>query len=180
MKRLLIGMLSIGLLLAMVTQYSYAQMCGAGHGPDGGFRQGQMPMMGRGGHDGMGMMKREHHFEKMIAALGLDEKQTEAVRAIRSRVAKETVRKRADLQVARIDLRDLMAKDQVDLATADALVKKMAGLQAEIRIAHIKSMQEVKGVLTPEQRKKFKELRARGPQTMERAEIEHDNPDSES
>jgi len=98
-------------------------------------------------------------------SLGLDEKQKEAVREIKSRVMKDTVRKRADLEVARIDLRDLLRKDQVDMTAVEATLAKMASLQTDIRLSHIKASQEIKTKLTPEQRKKFKEMLEMGPGT---------------
>jgi Spy/CpxP family protein refolding chaperone len=109
------------------------------------------------------MMGREHHLWRSLMSLGLDEKQREAVREIKSRVMKDTIRKRADLEVARIDLRDLLHKDQVDMSAAETTLKKMASLQTDIRFSHIKALEEIKTKLTPEQRKKFKEMLEKGP-----------------
>lgn len=116
-------------------------------------------------HDGRGMMKREHHLWRALMSLGLDEKQKEAIKEIESRVMKDTVSKRADVEVARIELRDLLAKDQVNMNAAEATLKKIASLQTDIRLSHIKAMQEMKAKLTPEQRKKFKEMREMGAKT---------------
>ncbi len=96
-------------------------------------------------------------------SLGLDEKQREAIKEIKSRVMKDTIRKRADLEIARIDLKDIIHKDQVDMNAAEATLKKIASLQTDIRLSHIKAMQEIKSKLTPEQRKKLEEMRERGP-----------------
>ena len=90
-------------------------------------------------------------------SLGLDEKQREAVREIKGRVMKDTIRKKADLEVARIDLKDLLHKDQVDMKAAETTLKKIASLQTDIRLSHIKALEEIKIKLTPEQRIKFKE-----------------------
>ncbi len=49
------------------------------------------------------------------------------------------------------------------MATVEKSVKKMASLQADIRLTHIKAMQEIKAKLTPEQQKKFQEMRETGP-----------------
>ncbi len=157
MKRVLVGLLSGFLLLIVASPNSFAQS----YGPAGGFGdEGMSPMR----HDRMGMMRKDHHLWRMLAGLGLDEKQKEAIREIRSRVAKDTVRKRADLDVARIELRDILGRDQVDMAAAEAAVKKISSLQADMRIAHIKAFQEIKAKLTPEQRKKLKEMHEMGPQ----------------
>ena len=88
-------------------------------------------------------------------ALGLDEKQKEAVKAIHFRTKKEMVRSRADAQVAEIELKEILSKDPVDLKAAEAAVKKIEGVKSEMKMLHIKAMEEIKSNLTPEQRKKF-------------------------
>ncbi len=156
MKKVLMGFLSGFLLLVAVSSYSFAQM----YGPAGGPREeGMSPMR----HERMGMMGKDHHLWRMLAGLGLDEKQRDAIREIRTRFAKEDVRKRADIDVARIELRDILGKDQVDMAAAEGAVKKMSSLQGDLRLSHIKEIQEVKAKLTPEQRKKLREMREMGP-----------------
>ena len=87
--------------------------------------------------------------------LGLDEKQKEAVQAIHMRTKKEMIRKKADVQVAEIELKELLSKDPVDLNAAEAAVKKIEGMKSEKRMLHIKTMEEIKAGLTPEQKKKF-------------------------
>jgi Spy/CpxP family protein refolding chaperone len=154
MKRILAGLL-VGFLVVIASQYSFAQTCGSGRG----FHEEGMPMMSSMRHDGGGIMRREHHLWKTLMSLGLDEKQKEAIKEIKSRMMKDSIRKRADLEVARIELRDLLDKDQVDMNATEATLKKMASLQTDMRLSHIKAMQEIKTKLTPEQRIKFKEIR---------------------
>ena len=90
-----------------------------------------------------------------LKALGLDEKQKEAVQAIHFRTKKEMVRNRADVQVAEIELKEVLSKDPVDLKAAEEAVKKIEGVKSEMRMLHIKAMEEIKANLTPEQKKKF-------------------------
>jgi len=165
MKRIVAGILLVFAALVFASPYASAQACGPSAGPGSGFGEEGMPMVSPRHHEGMEMMGREHLFGKALMSLGLDEKQREAIREIKSRVMKDTVRKRADLEVARIDLRDLLRKDQVDMSAAEATLTKMASLQTDIRLSHIKSMQEIKTKLTPEQRKKFREMLEMGPGT---------------
>lgn len=161
MKRILV-VLSLGfLVLVSASHYSSAQTCGPSAGSGRGFREEGMPMR----HNGRGTMGTEHRVWGYLKSLGLDDKQREAVKEIKSRVMKDAVRKRADLDVARIDLRDLLDKDQVDMNATEATLKKIASLQTEIRLSHIKALQEIKAKLTPEQRKKFKEMLEKGPWT---------------
>lgn len=165
MKRILAGFMLGFLVLAFAPQYSFAETCGDFSGPEKGFRDAGMPMMSHMRHDRMGMKGRGHHLWKALMNLGLDEKQKEGLKEIHSRVMKDTIMKRADIAVARIDLRDILGKDQVDMNAAEAALKKIASLQTDMRLTHIKAMQEVKAKLTSEQRKKFKEMREMAPGT---------------
>jgi Spy/CpxP family protein refolding chaperone len=165
MKRILVGLLSGFLVLVFASHYSSAQTCGPSAGSRSGFMEEGMPMMSPMRHAGMGMMRKEHHLWRSLMSLGLDEKQREAIKEIKSRVIKDTIRKRADIEVARIDLRDILGKDQVDMNMAEATLKKIASLQTDIRLSHIKALEEIKTKLTPEQRKKFKEMHEKGPRT---------------
>jgi len=90
-----------------------------------------------------------------LKALGLDDKQKEAVQAVHFRTKKEMVRNRADVQVAEIELKEVLSKDPVDLKAAEAAVKKIEGVKSEMRMLHIKAKEEIKANLTPEQKKKF-------------------------
>ncbi len=169
-KRVLIGVLSGFLVFVVASPRSYAQTCGCGQagGSAEGLRGERISPMG---HDRAGMMmERHHHLWRMLAVLGLDDKQKEAIRGIKNAAAKDAVRKQAEIGVARIELRDVLGRDQVDMAAAEAAVKKLSTLQTDLRIAHIRELQQIKEKLTPEQRKKLKEMHERGPWAEQRAQ----------
>jgi len=110
-----------------------------------------------GGGKGMGIWDGDHAMF-VIKALGLDDAQTKEVKAILFKTQKEMVQKRAAIQVARIELREMLGKDQVDIKAADAKVKQIASLGADAAILHIQAMEDVKAKLTPEQKKKLAEM----------------------
>jgi Spy/CpxP family protein refolding chaperone len=159
MKRILIGPVVVFLIMVFAARFSFAET----HGQGGWGRSECMPIMSSMGHDCRGMMRREHHLWRSLMSLGLDENQRDSIKEIKIRVMKDTIRKKADLEVARIDLNEILHKDQVDMNAADKTLKKIASLQTDIRLSHIKAMEEIKSKLTPEQRKKFKEMREIGP-----------------
>ena len=101
------------------------------------------------------------HMER-LKELGLDDKQMEAVKAIHFRTQKEMIRARADEQLARLEVRELLSKDTVDLKAAEAAVKKLEGIRTEMKMTHIRAMEEIKSNLTPEQRKKFISMMGEG------------------
>jgi Spy/CpxP family protein refolding chaperone len=162
-KALFILVLGSALLIAGSADV-FAQGCG---GMGGGMMGGGMMgggMMGGMGHGGMGggmrggMMDDDHPMWKHVMALGLDDKQKDAIIEIKHRVMKDTIRKKADKQIANIELRDLLRKDTVDMKAVEAALKKIETLKTEIRLSHIKAKEEIKSKLTPDQRKKLKEM----------------------
>lgn len=156
MKRVLAGMF-LGLLFMVFTPYnSYGEKCGCA-----GKMGGDMPMMKGMRDPGMGMHgaghHTGHHMWMALRGLGLDEKQKEAIKEIKNRTKKDTIRGRADLQVARVELKEILDRDVVDMNAAEAKLKQTSSMMTDMRLSHIKTMEEVKAKLTPEQRKKFRE-----------------------
>jgi hypothetical protein len=121
------------IFIAALALNANAQMLGCMDGFGGGMPGGKMECMehqglemmhGMGGMQGCGMMMDDDHpMLKHIMDLGLDEKQKEAFKALRSKTMKDMIKKRADKQIAGVELRDLL-------------------------------------ILTPEQRKRLKEMMA--------------------
>ena len=152
MKKLVAG-LTISFVLAMVAMV-YAQ----GHG-----MMGEGSGMGHGSMGrGMGMMGGEQHLLKKLMSLGLDEQQEGAIKAIVRTTQKETIRKRADLAIARLELKDLLDKDPVDMTAVEAKLKQIASLKTDMQLSHIKTLEAIKAKLTPDQKKKFEEMREHG------------------
>jgi Spy/CpxP family protein refolding chaperone len=141
---------------------------GMGHGMMMGHGMG---MGGQGmGHGMMGgcgmrdrMMERAHHLLKSLESLDLDEQQKKMIHEIKSRIMKETIRKMADIRIAQIELGDLLLQDPTDMKLVEAKVKQLGMMRTEMALAHLKALEEIKGKLTPEQRKKFREMMKTGP-----------------
>jgi Spy/CpxP family protein refolding chaperone len=161
MKRLWIGFLFSFLFLVAAANWSYAgpgvyDSHMAQGGMDAGMHRGPwMAGPGKGFmNDSPGAM---HFLGRELARLDLTEKQKDTVKEIRSRVLKETIKKRADLEIAGVELRELLGKDSVDMSAVEAKLKKTESMRTDLRLSHIKAREEIKALLTPEQRKKFKE-----------------------
>ena len=137
---------------------AYGQMGGHGMGPGtmGDPGMGCETMGGRGmGHD---MRGSDHPMWGFLRGLNLDEQQKTPIHEIKSRMMKDTIRKKADLRIAHLELKELLAKDPVDMKAVEAKVKQEEALRTEMHLSHVKAMEEVKAKLTPEQRKKFREM----------------------
>jgi Spy/CpxP family protein refolding chaperone len=98
-------------------------------------------------------------------SLNLDEKQKEALKEIENSVAKELIRKRADEQIAEIELRELLEKDIIDLNVVETKLKQIATIKTETQLIAIKSVEKMKAKLTPEQREMLKKMRPMDPRT---------------
>lgn len=114
-----------------------------------------MAMSGEGPMMGARMMG-------MIKYLGLDQKQAAAFKAIHLKMKKASIQKRADLQIAELELRELRNSDPVDLKTAEAKVRQIESLRSDLRILHLRTHEEVKGMLTPEQKIKLESFMEKG------------------
>lgn len=120
------------------------------------------PMSGMHGADGCMMMKG-------MNSLGLDEKQKAGMKAIHFRTMKDTIKKRAEMDVAEIELRELFLKEPADFKLVEAKVRQIEMLRGDILMLHMKAREELKALLTAEQRQRFDSLtamRMRGPMRL--------------
>ena len=119
---------------------------------------GCMEMSGGGGAAaGMGMWDGAHAMY-VISALGLDDNQSTEVKAILLKLQKDMIQKRTDIQVAEIELREVIEKDSVDVKAAETRLKQIASLKTDAAMMHILGIEDVKAKLTPEQKKKLSEM----------------------
>jgi Spy/CpxP family protein refolding chaperone len=153
MKRIGLAVITAFFITGLVVAGADAQMA---HG------RGKGPGMGMGPGCGMGMWDGAHAMH-VINALGLDDNQSAEVKSILHQLQKEMIKKRADIQVAEVELKEILEKDPVDVKTAEVKVKQIASLKTEAAMMHIQGIEDVKAKLTPEQKKKLTEMmRMRG------------------
>jgi len=138
MKKVLVG-LAMGVLFVALT---VGLVCAQGPGP---------------GHPGIGM-EMEHPLWMDLPRLNIDKNRMDAIREIEGKVLKDGIRKRAELQIASIELRELLGKDPLDMRAVETKLKQIAALRTDMELSHIKAIEEIKGKLTSEERKKLKEF----------------------
>lgn len=90
--------------------------------------------------------------------LGLSADQERTLRELRANFEKESIKRTAEIDVAELELNGLLEQDKVDVAKVEALAKKIAMLQAELRVDRVKTIEAGKAVLTPEQADKLEQL----------------------
>ncbi|MBI5640490.1 MAG: periplasmic heavy metal sensor [Nitrospirae bacterium] len=153
MKKVYVLLFASVLMLGWIAA-SEAKMHGKKMGKGRGMGMGMMAM-----HDEGGM----HQMMEHIMSLGLDGKQRQEIRTIHLQCKKETIRKKADIEVAEIELREILGKDAVDIKAAEAKVKQIEALKSDMKMLHIRTHEEIKARLTPEQRKKLAEMMEKMP-----------------
>jgi len=94
--------------------------------------------------------------------LGLTADQAAQLRKLRVEGRKQAIRNRADLAIARLELRELMEARTVDESAVSAKVKAIAGLQAAALEQRTSQHLAMRRLLSPEQLEKMKQLAPRG------------------
>jgi hypothetical protein len=90
--------------------------------------------------------------------LGLSTEQVKNLERLRNDFEKESIRKEADIRVAKMDLDDLLAAQPVDMSKVESKVREIERLRADLRFARIRTVAKGKEQLTADQRKKLEEL----------------------
>lgn len=134
-------------------------------GPGMGQRR-QGPMHGHGGWH----HHRMHRFSLAGLALrhrqelALTPAQVDNLRKLGTDAQRDAIKRQADRRLAELDLRTLMMPDPADpnkprdLAKIETKVREIEKLRADGRVARIRSMEQSRQVLTPEQRDKLRAL----------------------
>ena len=90
--------------------------------------------------------------------LGLSTEQVRNLERLRNSFEKESIRKEADIRVAKMDLRDLLNAQPVDMSKVEAKVREVERLRADLRFARIRTVEKSKEQLTSDQREKLEAL----------------------
>ncbi len=130
-------------------------------------------MMGGGGmHGGMGgmggmrqragaiphrLMFYMHHAE----AIGLSEEQAERLEQRWNEFRKNQIGIRADIQVARLELQEMLEQENVNLGAVEKQVDALQELRSNLMMARIRADLDARNILTPEQRRQAGQLMRR-------------------
>jgi Spy/CpxP family protein refolding chaperone len=95
----------------------------------------------------------EHRVE-----LGLSPEQATRLEGLRSDFARESIRRDADIRIADMDLAALLERDPLDLPKVEAKIREVSRLRADLRVERIRTIEQGRALLTPEQRAKLQAL----------------------
>jgi Spy/CpxP family protein refolding chaperone len=152
---------------------------GPGARPQWGHRQeGAGP---KHGHHGWQRRAPAHRFSLAAVALrhrqelALTPAQVEGLRKLGTDTRRDAIKRQAEQRLAELDLRTLLTPDAadpnkpLDLARAEGKVREIERLRGDERVARLRSLEQSRQVLTPDQREKLRTLLSqrwqhRGPQ----------------
>jgi Spy/CpxP family protein refolding chaperone len=123
-------------------------------------------MMGQ--KDGRGQMMEMGNMDKMgnmmgmcieqADKMGLTDDQIIKMKPLHREMQKKQAQFKADLRIAEIELMEIMEVKDFDLEKASIAVKKIAEIKTTYNLEMLKSMKEMRAVLTDEQFKKMKKM----------------------
>ena len=127
-------------------------------GPGGDMHRGGRPGMRRapGGH-GAGMA-----LHMRMANLDLTDAQRDKMRDLHEAAMRKNIQRKADLEIARMDLHKLMRADAPSAQSVNTQIDKIAKMRADAEKAHFEVFMQARALLTPEQLKQLKESPAPG------------------
>lgn len=144
--------LGCGMLGMEMTGHGMVRIQGERKGMQSGGMQGEM-----GGMQG-GMMGRGATLERLVQPLDLTDAQRTQVQALWRTYRESTGRLEADIEVMSLDVRALLEEDPVPVLKVQELVQALAAKHADLYLAHITLMQDVRKLLSPEQQKTFRPM----------------------
>jgi Spy/CpxP family protein refolding chaperone len=91
--------------------------------------------------------------------LNLSDEQTDAMKKIKTKSAKDMVDLTSALKKKRIDMRSIMYEDEPDRSAMEKLMREMSDLTIQKKLLAFDTRQSIKNLLDDEQKEKFKKMR---------------------
>ncbi len=99
-----------------------------------------------------------HFWGRIFLQLDLSDEQRRKVSDIRLEYRKAMIRLGADIDVAEVELKELLMGEPVDLKAVKAKIQDIEELRGRRRFYRIERLQELKRLLTPRQKKRLDKL----------------------
>lgn len=130
---------------------------------------GKHDAKGYGGHgDGamhpgphQGAMKFIKHILKFKEGMSLTADQEQQLHAIKTSYKKTKIKMKADIQLARVDMHELLRNDKASLSEIESQMNGVHALMTKLHMADIKAKRDAKAVLTEEQRARMDAIHER-------------------
>ncbi len=106
---------------------------------------------------GPGMMKNVKGVDYYLCCkemVGLTDEQVESLKSLKDSNQRGLIKMKADLELAMLDLDNVLDEDEIDLSQAKKLTQKIADLRAKMQYSKIEASVKARQVLTQEQLEK--------------------------
>lgn len=103
----------------------------------------------------------EKQEKRVKAKIELTQEQKEKMRDTRLNFQKQNIRLKADLKIAGLELRSLMADEEADKAKIYQKIEEISALRTKLAKSRVDQKMAIRDILTKEQRDKLKELKFR-------------------
>jgi Spy/CpxP family protein refolding chaperone len=84
--------------------------------------------------------------------------QVRRLEQLRDGFQRQSIRNDADLRIVELDIAALLENDPVDLVKLEAKMREGEKLRTDLRLARIRAIEQARGLLNAEQKKKLQEL----------------------
>ncbi len=146
---LLVFVVAIAFLFLSIASFaeerSRSGFTGKGGSPSGYLNQERYPAGRYSGYPDWG-----NKGMRMIN-LDLSEEQITEIKQIRLEFQKASLELKKEMETKRLEVRELMMEDPLDMTKVRAKWEEIAQLQVELKVKALENQQKVKEVLTPEQ-----------------------------
>lgn len=118
------------------------------------------PVCGCGMGGGMKAMFMMIPFKVIMNAeeLGMSEEQIEAFRNRHSEAKKQMIQIGSQIKINMVDVKNAVMREEIDMQTAEAKIREIGKLKGDKFVAMIQAMNDMRGILSHEQRMKVKEM----------------------
>lgn len=99
---------------------------------------------------------------RIMDELNLTEQQKKAVNDIHDKAMRDAIERRAQIANMRLDVRKLFIADKPDQTAIEQKLGEISRLQADAKVQRVKTWFAINNLLTPEQRKVWKERQGMG------------------
>jgi len=99
-----------------------------------------------------------HKILKNKEELGLSDEQVQKIKDLKISAKKDLIRKEAEIDILKVDIKSEMYKDTIDVAAVNAFIDKKYDLKKEKTKSLIAAFVALKNILTEDQKKKLKEI----------------------
>jgi len=136
------------------SQFHHCMNMPSGHG-----MEGSLHGPGHGPHQSASEFI--EHILKYKEGMAITDDQAAKLQTIKTEFEKTKIRMKADMQLASLDLHELLRNDQSDLSAIESKLKNLFEIRAALYLASVKAGRDAKAVLTDEQRARMKAVHDR-------------------